>query len=139
MGFQAEGFDASERMVAMARAQSGCRVWQADLMLLSLPKESYDAIWSHGVLTHLPASGCQRAMASFFAALQPGGMLFVSITEGEGISEDRMDDPSGPARTIHRYRSDDFASLIRQSGFQVLAQGRTQARPDQLAFIAKRI
>jgi SAM-dependent methyltransferase len=138
-GFQAEGFDASAEMVALARTQSGCRVWQADLMLLSLPKESYDAIWSHGVLSHLPAPGCQRATASFFAALKPGGVLFVSIQEGEGSTEDRTDDPSGPARTIHRYRSDDFASLLRQSGFRVLAQGKNPARPDLLAFIAKRI
>jgi 2-polyprenyl-3-methyl-5-hydroxy-6-metoxy-1,4-benzoquinol methylase len=139
LGFQSEGFDASSEMVTIARAQSGCKVWQADLMLLSLPKESYDAVWAHGVLSHLPAPGCQRAMASFFAALKPNGTLFVSITEGEGQSEDRTDDPSGPARTIYRYRADDFASLIRQSGFQVVVQGRNPARPELLAFIAKRI
>jgi len=139
LGFQAEGFDASGEMVALARAQSGCRVWQADLMLLSLAKESHDAVWAHGVLSHLPAPGCQRAMASFFATLKTGGMLFVSINEGEGSSEDRTDDPSGPARTIYRYRSDDFASLLRQSGFQVVAQGKSATRPELLAYIAKRI
>ncbi len=139
LGFQAEGFDASNEMVSIARAQSGCRVWQADLMLLSLPKENYDGVWAHGVLSHLPAPGCQRAMASFFAAMKPGGTLFVSIAEGEGNSEDRTDDPTGPARMIYRYRSDDFASLIRQSGFRVIAQGRNPSRPELLAYIAKRI
>lgn len=138
-GFLAEGFDASDEMVTMARQQSGCKVWQADMMLMSLPKENYDGIWAHGLLSHLPAPGCQRAMASFFASMKKGGTLFVSIREGEGNGEDREDDPSGPARMIYRYRADDFASLIRQSGFQVQVQGRNPLRPEVLAYIAKRI
>jgi 2-polyprenyl-3-methyl-5-hydroxy-6-metoxy-1,4-benzoquinol methylase len=139
MGFAAEGFDASSEMVSLAQAQSGCRVWQSDLMLTTLSKESYDGIWARHLLSHLPASGCQRAMGTFFAALKSGRILFVSAVEGEGSYEDRKDDPSGPARTLFRYRSDDFSSLLRQSGFQILVQGRNPAHPDVLAWIARRL
>ena len=126
-------------MTELAREQSGCKVWQADLRLLNLARESYDGIWAHRSLIHLTSDECRRALAAFFAALGPQGILFVSMEEGEGFAEDRTDDPSGPSRTIYRYRADDFASLIRQHGFTLIGSGRDSTRPERMAFIGQRI
>lgn len=138
-GFQAEGFDASQAMVDLARRNSGAKVWQADLLLLSLAREGYDGVWANRALIHLPPAGCQRVMASFFAALRPGGILFVSSEAGEGQIPDRKDDPSGPARWIYRYPADDFASLIRQSGFRLLLIGNEVGAVERVGFLASRI
>lgn len=138
-GFRAEGFDASPAMVELARRHSGANVWRADMLLLSLPRESYDGIWANRALIHLPPAGCQRVMASFFSALRPGGILFVSIEAGEGELRDRADDPSGPARWIYRYRMEDFASLLRQSGFQPLLVGAQVGAPERVGLLSRRI
>jgi len=145
-GFQAEGFDACPELVQYASEKSQSKVWQADLLLLSLPKESYDGIWANRCLIHMNPPGCQRTLASFFAALKPKGILYVSIEVGEPaegepneIIQDRTDDAQGPARHIFRYRADDFASLIRQSGFQLLAQGRELESTNKRGFIARRL
>lgn len=119
LGFQASGFDGSEDNVVAARTNSGCEVWRADPMMLSLARESYDGIWAHGTFIPLPLHGCQRVMGSFFAALKPGGILFVS-TEGA-------------------YSRDDFASLIRQSGFSILMDGGEPGNPGRMAFICRRV
>jgi SAM-dependent methyltransferase len=119
LGFKAEGFDPSEENVQTARKNSGCEVWRADPMLLSLARETYDGIWAHGTLIPLPPHGCQRVMGSFFAALKPGGILFVS-TEGS-------------------YTRDEFASLVRQSGFGILIEGSEAANPKRFAFVARRV
>ncbi|MEI4927470.1 class I SAM-dependent methyltransferase, partial [Klebsiella pneumoniae] len=71
MGFQAEGFDASEKMVTLARSNlpdGKTRIWQADFRFLSLPRETYDGIWANQSLIHLSPVLCQRAVQSFFAA-----------------------------------------------------------------------
>ncbi len=138
-GFLAEGFDGSARMAALATAHSGVPVRTRNLLLMSEPKEAYDGVWCHRTLLHLPPNGVQRVMNGFFACLKPRGVLFVSMEEGSGVHEDRTDDPSGPARHFHRYPADEVASLLRQSGFQALSQGRTQGTPPTVAWIARRI
>ncbi len=138
-GHQAEGFDGSERLVEIARKNSGASVWRADYRLLSLQRSKYDGIWAHRSLIHLPAAGCQRALASFFVALRPAGSLFVSIETGAGERADRTDDPSGPARWIYAYDPDDFLSLVRQSGFQPLATGQDPEHPSRLGIFARRL
>ncbi len=141
-GFAAEGFDVSPAMVELAGASAGTRVWTADLRLVSLARETYDGVWANRSLIHLRAPECQRAMASFFAALKPGGTLFVSLEAGETEGEtrlDRTDDPTGPSRMIYLYRPDDFASLIRQNGFRVELTGGELGAPDRVGFIARRI
>ncbi len=138
-GYQAEGVDFSPSMAELARNYSSAPVGCTDFQLLSPPRESFDGIWAHRSLVHLPPPGVQRVMGIFFAAIRPRGTLFVSIDEGTGHEDDRTDDPSGPPRRFHFYPSEEFASLLRQSGFKVLAQGRNPDALRQIGFIAERI
>ena len=138
-GFQAEGVDFSPAMVEIARTYSSAPVACSDLQMLSLKRENLDGIWAHRVLIHLPPPSVQRVMGTFFAALKPGGILFTSIEEGQGTEEDRFDDPNGPARRFYLYPSNEFASLLRQSGFQLLAQGKNLEASRQIGFIARRL
>lgn len=131
MGFRAEGIDISETMVTRAQAMSGCVVKENDLMMATLNKESHDGIWAHQLMSELPKHGCQRVMAIFFAALKPRGILFVSILEANEGEESNS--------IPYRYAASDFASLIRQSGFQLISQGKSLRIPDQVGFLARRI
>jgi hypothetical protein len=133
-------------MVKLAQgrlATTDVRVWRADFMMLSLPKETYDGIWAHQVLNHFSAEACQRIMATFFMALKSKGVLFVSFDEGSGTQEDRIEDPlgvtPGVVRTLYKYPYNDVASLVRQHGFQILAAGENPEVAQQWAFIARRL
>jgi hypothetical protein len=96
-----------------------------NLMLTNFAKEQLDGIWAHQLMNVLPKPGCQRAMAIFFAALKPKGILFISI-----------DTEMAQAREL---TASDFASLVRQSGFQLLSQGQNLQKPAQIGFLARRI
>lgn len=160
--FQCEGFDGSPEVLYLAEQNiapwlnSPClKLWKADFRLLSPARETLDGIWANRVLIHLPPSGCQRAMQTFFSALKPGGILFVSF---EALSNETFlsappshdpshtfvtyserDDLSGPAKHIYRYPPLEFESLVRQSGFQPLAVGRDLEHLERMAILAKRI
>ena len=84
LGHEAIGVDGSARFVAMARAHSGCEVWQQNLLGLELPPARFDGIFANAVLQHVPAVALPRVLGELRATLRPGGVLFASIPRGEG-------------------------------------------------------
>ncbi len=81
-GHHAIGLDGAERFVAMARADSGCEVWQQDFLKLALPPAHFDGIFANASLFHVPASELPRVLAELHAALKPDGVLFSSNPRG---------------------------------------------------------
>jgi len=150
-GFECEGFDGSAEVLKVAEENlrpwlappSKLKLWKADFRLLSLAREHYDAIWANRVLIHLPPPGCQRTMQTFFSALKPGGLLFVSfeaeLTEETFTTVAERPELTGPARHIYRYPPMEFESLVRQSGFQPLATGQDLQHPERMGILAKRV
>jgi SAM-dependent methyltransferase len=84
LGHEAIGIDGSARFVVMARAHSGCPVWQQNLLALDLPPGRFDGIFANAVLQHVPASELPRVLRELHAALRGGGVLFSSIPHGHG-------------------------------------------------------
>ncbi|EIK54860.1 UbiE protein [Stutzerimonas stutzeri TS44] len=82
LGHVAVGLDGAEPFVAMARADSGCEVWQQDLLRLELPDAAFDGIFANAVLFHLPSRELPRVLRQLHAALRPGGVLFCSNPRG---------------------------------------------------------
>lgn len=83
LGHRAVGVDGSERFVAMARAYSGCEVWQQDFLHLDLPADTFDGIFANAVLFHVPSAEVPQVLARLYAALKPGGALFSSNPRGQ--------------------------------------------------------
>jgi len=130
LGLDARGFDPDEAKVSRAAARLGApRAWRAELFFARLDRESWDGAWVNNSLTQLAPDACRRAMAILFQALRPGGHLCVIFEEPEGGAE------SGPGG----YRSDDFASLVRQHGFTILGTGRNASAPRQVGLLARRL
>lgn len=82
LGHAAVGVDGSPRFVAMARAHSGCEVWQQDLLHLDLPPASFDGIFANAVLFHVPTQELPRVLRGLWMALKAGGVLFSSNPRG---------------------------------------------------------
>ncbi len=83
LGHQAIGLEGSREFAAMARADSGCEVWQQDFLQLALPVAHFDGIFANASLFHVPGRELPRVLAELHAALKPGGVLFSSNPHGD--------------------------------------------------------
>ena len=83
LGHTAIGLEGTPSFVAMARAHSGCEVWQQDFMLLELPAARFDGIYANASLFHVPTEALPRVLRELHAALKPRGVLFSSNPHGD--------------------------------------------------------
>ena len=81
-GHHATGVDGSARFAQMARAHSGCVVWQQDFLRLELPPQHFDGVFANASLFHVPGQELPRVLVELFATLKPGGVLFSSNPRG---------------------------------------------------------
>lgn len=85
LGHEAVGLDGCSRFVEMAAAQTGCEVWQQDLLALELPAGRFDGIFANAVLFHVPGQALPGVLGKLFATLKPGGVLFSSNPRGDNL------------------------------------------------------
>ena len=82
LGHIAVGLEGAAAFAAMARAHSGCEVWQQDFLKLDLPRESFDGVFANAALFHVPSQELPRVLLELHAGLKPGGVLFCSNPRG---------------------------------------------------------
>jgi SAM-dependent methyltransferase len=91
-GHTAIGLEGAAHFAAMARAYSGCEVWQQDFLKLDLPLRQFDGVFANAALFHVPSQELPRVLRALFACLKPGGVLLSSMPRGddwEGWSDGR--------------------------------------------------
>ena len=92
LGHIAIGLEGAARFAAMARAHSGCEVWQQDFLKLDLPDGRFDGVFANAALFHVPGQELPRVLLELHASMKPGGALFSSNPHGhneEGWSGER--------------------------------------------------
>ena len=91
LGHRPVGLDGSEAFCAMARAYTGCLILKQQFLSLELPRHAFDGIFANASLFHVPSQQLPRVLADLYAALKPGGILFLSNPRGndEGWSGQR--------------------------------------------------
>jgi SAM-dependent methyltransferase len=82
LGHHAIGLDGSEQFVEMARAFSGCEVWEQNFLALRLPPARFDGVFANASLFHVPAQELGRVLGALHATLNPRGVLFSSNPRG---------------------------------------------------------
>jgi SAM-dependent methyltransferase len=82
LGHAAVGLDGSAIFAAMARAHSGCEVWEQDFLHLALPARRFDGIFANAALFHVPRQELPRVLAELHASLKRDGVLFCSNPRG---------------------------------------------------------
>ena len=82
LGHVAIGLDGAARFAEMARADSGCEVWQQDFLQLDLPDAFFDGVFANASLFHVPSRELARVLKQLHATLKPGGVLFSSNPRG---------------------------------------------------------
>lgn len=82
LGHEPVGLDGTARFVEMARAYSGCEVWQQDFLKLALPREHFDGVFANASLFHVPRQELPRVLNELHHCLRPRGVLFSSNPRG---------------------------------------------------------
>lgn len=85
LGHTAVGLEGAARFAEMARAYSGCVVWQQDFLALDLPDLYFDGVFANASLFHVPTQVLPRVLAQLHATLKPGGVLFSSNPRGNNV------------------------------------------------------
>ena len=83
LGHTVIGLDGSAAFVAMARADTGCDVWQQDFLALELPGNRFDGIFANASLFHVPSQELPRVLRQLHVALKPASVLFTSNPHGQ--------------------------------------------------------
>jgi SAM-dependent methyltransferase len=83
LGHVPVGVEGAAHFAAMARAHSGCEVWQQDFLKLDLPDRRFDGVFANATLFHVPSQELPRVLRQLYAALKPGGVLFSSNPRGD--------------------------------------------------------
>lgn len=82
LGHIAVGLEGAPHFCTMARACSGCEVWQQDFLKLELPDHYFDGVFANAALFHVPSQELPRVLLELHATLKPGGVLFSSNPHG---------------------------------------------------------
>jgi len=77
------GLEGSPRLAEMARAYSGCEVWEQDFLKLDLPASRFDGVFANAALFHVPSQELLRVLRELRATLKPRGVLFSSNPRGK--------------------------------------------------------
>jgi SAM-dependent methyltransferase len=83
LGHTAIGLDGAGAFAAMARADTGCEIWQQNFLALDLPSNHFDGIFANASLFHVPSRELAAVLQQLHAALKPAGVLFSSNPHGE--------------------------------------------------------
>ena len=83
LGHVPVGLEGSPRFAEMARAYSGCEVWQQDFLKLELPAERFDGVFANASLFHVPTQELPRVLRALRGTLKPRGVFFSSNPRGD--------------------------------------------------------
>ncbi|MFK5952884.1 MAG: methyltransferase domain-containing protein, partial [Desulfobacterium sp.] len=89
-GFKAVGLERSRGLARLAAAHSGCQVIQGDFNTFEFFQVSVDAILLTGALVHVSWQELPPLLTTIITGLKPGGILFLSLKQGNGIREDEQ-------------------------------------------------
>ncbi|MDI3292457.1 class I SAM-dependent methyltransferase [Janthinobacterium tructae] len=116
LGHHATGVDGCPRFVEMARAYSGCTVWQQDFVDLDLPAAHFDGVFANAVLFHVPSAALPGVLRALYACLKPGGVLFSSNPRGQN------QEGWNGARYGSYHDEATWAAYVQAAGFTLIEQ-----------------
>ena len=114
LGHAAIGLEGAPKFAQMARAYSGCEVWEQNLLALELPAAQFDGVFANAVLFHVPGAELSRVLGELHATLEPRGVLFSSNPRGDG-QEGWQGGRYGAYHDLQRWRG-----LMTAAGFDEL-------------------
>jgi ubiquinone/menaquinone biosynthesis C-methylase UbiE len=137
-GITVIGVDYSQAMIEIAREKVRGALVRADMRHLPFEAGHMDGIWSNASLLHLPKVDARDALYEFKRVLKPGGILHLTVQEGEGEHLETRDVYGETERFFARYSSSEMIGMLEAAGFQTI-EHREHPTPTQswLRFLAR--
>ena len=132
-GLNVTGIDLSEKMVEEARKRVKCaRFLVMDIGNLEFDDESFDGIWCCATFLHIPKRDAKKVLEGFHRVLKRGGVLFLSLKEGEGEGwEEKI---PGYRKFFVYYKEDEIKGMLEDAGFDRITVDRN-TRKDGTVFL----
>ncbi len=121
-GRRVVGIDLSKNLLAIAQGVAPRAAFaKVDMRRLSFPSGLFDGIWACASLLHLPKGEALQALRGFWRVLEPSGLLYVSVKEGE--SEGWHEREEG--RVFYSYyQEEEIKKRIEEAGFSIIRLSR---------------
>lgn len=121
-GYTPVGADLSDEMVEECKKRGLSGLVRLDLEALPFRYSSFDGIWAHTSLLHIPKQRLTNAIERIEKILKPGGVLFIALREGEG---EGYEGQIGVERWFAYFQADEFESHI-PSAYRIVRGSKTE-------------
>lgn len=120
-GFKVIGVDFSENMIESAKT----RVESAEFKVMNVKKldfedEFFDAVWANAILLHIFKKDIPLVLNEIFRVLKKGGVLFVSVKEGDGEILKPDARYGGVEKFWSFFQEDEIKNELKKAGFKIL-------------------
>ena len=134
-GIRVTGIDLSAGMLTFARSLVHGPLCLMNMCQIGLSAGYFDGAWSAASLLHLPKQTAPQALREIKRVLKPGGMLVVSVQEGDGEGWEESYVP-GVRRFFARYQGDEMAMMLSRAGFALRTCAAARGgRRDWLSYV----
>ena len=123
-GYTPVGADLSEEMVKECKKRGLASLARLDLEALPFLYSSFDGVWAHTSLLHVPKQRLPSAIGGLDKTLKLGGALFVALREGTG---EGYEGQVGVERWFAYFRADEFENHM-PSTYRIVRRSRTEGR-----------
>ncbi|HEX6423618.1 MAG TPA: methyltransferase domain-containing protein [Acidimicrobiales bacterium] len=137
LGQPVVAIDAAPTMLAEARRRHpGTPVLACDIEALALRPGSLRGVWASKSLQHVERAHLPMALAELHRALAAGGVLDLTVFEGDGADRSGADDDF-PGRRFTWWRPDAVADLLVGAGFTVEEIGTLPGTGEHRPLVAR--
>lgn len=121
------GIDPSRGLLRQGRSQQviASSLLQGEARSLPFAAASFDGIWACASLLHVPHAELPKALAEVRRVLKARGVLFTSMSEGDSTRAIAIRADALPERLYFYHQEEDWATLVRGAGLEILDQSVT--------------
>ena len=121
LGLAVRRTDVTPAFVALLREQGhACDLLDPLVDDLSSPDGPYDAVWANASLLHVARDDLPTVLERLAAVTRPGGLLCMSLKEGDGEGWSTHGTISGP-RHFTYWRAEEVSSAVAAAGWSDVA------------------
>jgi Methylase involved in ubiquinone/menaquinone biosynthesis len=124
-GVTITGIDLSMGMLVYARENVHGNLVSMNMRHLGFPNAYFDGAWCCASLLHLPKTEAALTLHEIRRILRSGGILILSIQEGNGESWEDSYVP-GIKRFFARYQDDEMRNILSKNRFAILKADSSQ-------------
>jgi ubiquinone/menaquinone biosynthesis C-methylase UbiE len=132
-GFDVEGIDLSDEMLAIARAQFPQLTFaKMDMRRLEYPDTSFDGVLAAYSIIHIPSPELPGVLAEIRRVLKPRGTALFIVQQGE--PDQVLDEPlaKGEKIFVNFFSIDRLTSLLSGAGLRVVESGTGHQAGDEV-------